>query len=112
MAKYMIRVSYAAEGTKGLIKDGGSGRARVAEELIKSLGGKMEAFYFAFGDDDAYVIVDAPDNVSVAAASLGGLLEWSGCHKDDRAHHSGGDGRGHQENGQLSATGKVVSQVV
>jgi len=30
----------------------------------------MEAFYFAFGEDDAFVILDAPDNASLAAASL------------------------------------------
>ena len=70
MAKFMIRASYATEGAKGIIKDGGSARARAAEELIKSMGGTMEAFYFAFGDDDAYVLIDAPDNASVAAASL------------------------------------------
>jgi uncharacterized protein with GYD domain len=70
MAKFMIRASYATEGAKGILKDGGSGRARAADELIRSMGGKMEAFYFAFGDDDAYVLIDAPDNVSVAAASL------------------------------------------
>jgi uncharacterized protein with GYD domain len=70
MPKYLIQASYNAEGAKGLMKDGGSKRKEAAEELIKSLGGTMEAFYYAFGDDDAYVIFDAPDNVSVAAASM------------------------------------------
>ena len=48
----------------------GTVRTRAAEELIKSVGGKTEAFYFAFGEDDVYVICDAPDNASVAAASI------------------------------------------
>ena len=30
----------------------------------------MDSFYFAFGDVDAYSIVDLPDNASAAAISL------------------------------------------
>jgi uncharacterized protein with GYD domain len=70
MPKYLIQASYSAEGARGLLKDGGTKRRQAAEELIESIGGKMEAFYFAFGDKDAFVLVDAPDNVSAAAASL------------------------------------------
>ena len=70
MPKYLITASYTAEGAKGLIKDGGSKRRQAAEAALKSAGGRVEAFYFAFGESDAYVIVDAPDNTSVAAASM------------------------------------------
>ena len=70
MAKYMIHASYTADGVKGLLADGGSKRRAAAEELVTSLGGTMEAFYYTFGDNDAFIIVDVPDNVSVAAASL------------------------------------------
>ena len=70
MAKYLITAAYTAEGAKGLLKDSGTKRRQAAEQAIKSAGGTMEAFYFAFGDDDAYVIVDAPDHASMAAASL------------------------------------------
>jgi uncharacterized protein with GYD domain len=70
MAKYLIIAAYTAEGAKGLLKDSGTKRRQAAEQAIKSAGGTMEAFYFAFGDDDAYVIVDAPDHASMAAASL------------------------------------------
>jgi uncharacterized protein with GYD domain len=35
--------------------------------VAKSVGGKVEAFYFALGDVDAYIILDLPDNVSAAA---------------------------------------------
>jgi uncharacterized protein with GYD domain len=68
--KYLIQASYSADGARGLLKKGGSKRKQAAEELIKSVGGKMEGFYFAFGDYDAFVILDAPDNAAVAAASL------------------------------------------
>lgn len=70
MAKYLLRASYNAEGTRGLIKDGGVKRREAAEGLVKSLGGTMECFYYALGDDDAYVIVDVPDQASLVAASL------------------------------------------
>jgi uncharacterized protein with GYD domain len=70
MAKYLWEVSYSPEGAKGLLKDGGSKRRAAAEQAIKQVGGKLEAFYFAFGKHDAYVIADIPDHASVAAASL------------------------------------------
>ena len=59
MPKYLLEVTYTATGVKGVIKDGGSKRRAAAQKAIKSLGGKMEAFYFAFGSTD--VIVIAPD---------------------------------------------------
>jgi uncharacterized protein with GYD domain len=70
MPKYLWEASYSAEGAQGLMKDGGSKRRKAAEEAVKAVGGKLEAFYFAFGKNDAYVIADIPDHVSVAAASL------------------------------------------
>lgn len=77
MPKYLYQASYTAQGAKGLLKDGGSKRIAAAEEAVKSVGGKLEAFYFAFGDHDAYVIVDVPDSVSAATVSL--VLNASGA---------------------------------
>ena len=71
MAKYMIEASYTVDGVKGLFKDGGSGRRTAIEEAVKGLGGTVECFYFVFGEDDVIVIVDLPDNASMAALSLG-----------------------------------------
>lgn len=70
MGKYLLTASYTAEGAKGLLKEGGTKRREAAEQAIRSAGGTLEAFYFAFGDSDAYVIVDAPDHATVAAASV------------------------------------------
>jgi uncharacterized protein with GYD domain len=70
MPKYLVTASYTTEGIKGLLKDGGSKRRQMVEAALKSIGGRVEAFYFAFGDHDVYVIMDAPDNISVAAASM------------------------------------------
>jgi uncharacterized protein with GYD domain len=70
MPKYLLQGSYSAEGTKGLLKDGGSKRRAAARTLIESVGGKMESLYFAFGGTDVFGIIDMPDNASAAAASL------------------------------------------
>jgi uncharacterized protein with GYD domain len=69
VAKYMLKASYSNQGLKGVLKEGGSGRANAVEQLVASAGGKMEAFYFAFGGSDAYVIVDLPDNSTAAAVA-------------------------------------------
>jgi uncharacterized protein with GYD domain len=70
MAKFLFACDYTADGSKGLLKDGGSKRRTVIEKAVQKAGGTLEAFYFAFGKDDAYVLVDLPDNVTAAAVSL------------------------------------------
>ena len=70
MSKYLLHGKYLAEGAKGLLKEGGSGRRDAIEKLIASQGGSVEGIYYAFGDTDIYVIADLPDNASAAAITL------------------------------------------
>jgi uncharacterized protein with GYD domain len=70
MPKYLYSGSYTLEGVRGLFKEGGSSRKTQVENTIKGLGGKLEAFYFAFGGNDVFSIIDFPDNISCAAVSL------------------------------------------
>lgn len=70
MPKYLFTGTYSAEGARGVLKEGGSGRREASEKLVKSLGGKVEAYYFAFGSDDFYLIADLPSNAAAAAGSL------------------------------------------
>ena len=70
MPKYLFEVSYSPAGAAGLMRDGGTKRRAAAAALVESLGGSMETMYFAFGDRDAYAIVDLPDQAAAAAASL------------------------------------------
>jgi uncharacterized protein with GYD domain len=70
MSKYLIQASYTTEGLKGLLKEGGSKRREAIKRAIEDIGGKLEAFYFAFGENDVYNIVDAPDNISITAHIL------------------------------------------
>ena len=70
MAKYLVEARYTVEGAKGLQSEGGTARRAATEKAIASVGGKMEAFYFALGDVDAYVIADLPDDASIVALQL------------------------------------------
>ena len=70
MSKYLVHANYVGEGIKGLLKEGGSSRRDAVEKLFASLGGKVESFYFAFGDTDLFIIADVPDNITAAALSL------------------------------------------
>lgn len=70
MPKYLLRASLTEDGLKGTLKEGGTRRREVVAKLAESVGGRLEAFYYAFGDTDIYAIFDAPDNISTAAASV------------------------------------------
>ena len=70
MPKYLCQGSYTEQGLKGLLKEGGSKRQAMVEQLVKEMGGKLEAFYFAFGGDDFVIILDLPSNVDMAAVAL------------------------------------------
>ncbi len=70
MPKFLITASYTADGARGLLKEGGSARRAAVQKLLEGIGGKLEAFYFALGHQDAYVVVDVPDAASVVAVSL------------------------------------------
>lgn len=64
---------------KGLLKDGGTKRQEVVVKLAESLGGKLEAFYYALDEDDLFAIFDFPENVSATSASL--IVNASGAAK-------------------------------
>ena len=70
MSKYLIIASYTSDGIKGVKQTGGSARVKAVDKAVKSVGGTVESFYFAFGKDDAFVTVDLPDNVTAAAIGL------------------------------------------
>jgi uncharacterized protein with GYD domain len=77
MPKYLAQCNYVGEGVKGLLKEGGTSRRAVVDKLVKSVGGTVEAFYYAFGETDLFVIADLPDNESMTAVAL--LVAASGA---------------------------------
>jgi uncharacterized protein with GYD domain len=76
MPKYLLKVRYTGDGIQGVMRDGGSARRAAAQDVAKAVGGAVESFHFAFGDEDAFVICDLPDNK--AAATLAMTVSASG----------------------------------
>lgn len=72
MQKYLFHGSYTPEGLRGLMTEGGSKRIEAAKQALGSVGGSLEAFYFAFGEQDFYIIVNLPDNVTAASVLMAG----------------------------------------
>ena len=70
MPRYLIVASYTAAGEQGLLSKGGTARRTSVTEMVTKLGGTVETFDFAFGEDDVFVVVDLPDNVTAAAIGL------------------------------------------
>jgi uncharacterized protein with GYD domain len=102
MARYLFQGTYSREGAQGLLRDGGTKRRAAVEALIASLGGRLEAFYYGFGETDLYILVELPDNVAAASASLIVVASGAGSWRTtalltaeemDRAAQSGGSYR-------------------
>ena len=70
MPKYLIEASYTVEGVRGVQSGGGSSRRDAVAKVAESVGGRLESFYFAFGDRDVYTVVELPDNESATAVAL------------------------------------------
>jgi uncharacterized protein with GYD domain len=70
MSKFLVEASYTVEGTRGLLARGASARRQAVEELLTPLGGKLEAFYFAFGKSDAILIIDVPSNETALGIAM------------------------------------------
>ena len=70
MANFLVIASYSSDGIKGVVKNGGTARAAAVKKAVEGLGGTMHSFHFAFGDADAYVQVEVPDNIAAAALGL------------------------------------------
>lgn len=70
VAKYLIQASYTAEGARGLVRGGGSARRKAIDDIAAAVGGKIEAFYFAFGEYDAVIVAEFPSHSAASAVAL------------------------------------------
>ena len=71
MSKYLIRASYTSEGWAAQVKNPGN-RLEALKPVVQRLGGKIEQFFYAFGDHDVVAIVDMPNQISAAAWAIAG----------------------------------------
>jgi uncharacterized protein with GYD domain len=65
----MFKVSYSKEGMQGVIREGAANRKTFIEKMAAEMGGSISSFDFAFGDTDAYVIAEMPDQITAAAVA-------------------------------------------
>ncbi|MCY4555493.1 MAG: GYD domain-containing protein [Chloroflexi bacterium] len=70
MPKYLFQANYTTEGFQGLLKEGGTSRRQVFEELAREQGGVLESFYYALGGSDLYMTFELPDTATAAAVSM------------------------------------------
>ena len=70
MTKYLFEANYVGEGIKGLMREGGTRRREALVEALKSVGGSLESFYYAFGETDVLGVLEVPDPADAAALSL------------------------------------------
>jgi uncharacterized protein with GYD domain len=73
----MIQSSYTPEAWAGMVKRP-QDRSRMVRQVTKKMRGRMISFYYAFGEHDAVIIVELPNNeaaaaVAIAAAAGGGV---------------------------------------
>ena len=68
MPKFLFRGSYTADGIRALGEEGAQRHRERIEGLVRKAGGRLESLYWAFGDEDLYLIADLPD-----AAAAGGV---------------------------------------
>jgi uncharacterized protein with GYD domain len=102
MPKYLTRVSFTTEGVKGLQKETAKQRRDAVAKLVESAGGRLEAFYFAFGADDGVGIYDLPDNVTAASLSIASKRRRPRPHEHDPARDSRGDGSSDRQEREVS----------
>jgi uncharacterized protein with GYD domain len=70
MPKFMFKAVYSQAAVQGTLKEGFAAREAYIRQLLEGVGGKIEAFYWAYGDDDAILIVDEPNAAAAIATSL------------------------------------------
>ena len=70
MPFYLMRFSYTPEAWARLISNP-EDRREVAQAVVEKLGGKLHGFWYGFGEHDGVVLIEAPNNVSAAAFSVG-----------------------------------------
>jgi len=107
MQKYLFHGSYTPEGYKGLMAEGGSRRIEAAKQALGSVGGSLEAFYFSFGMEDFYIIVNLPDNVTATSVLMAGMSAARFTSRVSPADRRG-DGRGREEERRFPPAGTLT----
>jgi uncharacterized protein with GYD domain len=70
MPLYLYQFSYTPESLAAQIKDPQDRIEKVGRPVIKSVGGKLLAGGYSFGEHDVAILFEAPDDEAVAGVAL------------------------------------------
>ena len=79
MPYYLFQAAYTGAAWSAQTANPGNSMDRV-QPIVEGLGGRLESFYFAFGEYDVIAIAQLPDNLSAAALSV--AVSAGGAEKD------------------------------
>ena len=69
MPRYLLQISYTPEAWAAQLRNP-QNRLDAVRPAVEKVGARFESVYFAFGEYDLVIIVEAPSNVTAAALSL------------------------------------------
>ncbi len=69
MATYIVMLRFTEQGIQTITE--GPIRVEAAKQLCRSQGAEVKAYYLVMGQFDAVVVLEAPDDQTVAEIALG-----------------------------------------
>lgn len=83
MPLYMVEFSYTPEAWAGLIKSP-ENREETVRGILEDSGSKLHNLWYAFGENDGFALIEAPDNVTAGGLSL--AITSSGAFRKFETH--------------------------
>jgi uncharacterized protein with GYD domain len=68
--RYLVRANLTGEGIKNLQKQPPTALKAGVAKFVESVGGKLEFWYFDYGEATAYSVIYYPDEIAAATAQL------------------------------------------
>lgn len=84
MSHFMSRWQFTDVSAKALVEKPND-RSNAARALIEGFGGKLQAYYFSFGEYDGLAICEFPDATAAAACSLAAMATGAFAHFESTA---------------------------
>ena len=69
MPLYMATFGYTPETWAALVKSPENREERV-RRILEEVGAKLHHIWYAFGEDDGFALIEAPDNLTAAGISI------------------------------------------
>ena len=69
MPHFMFQATYSRDALGALAKNP-ENRTDIINRLVESVGGRLESYYYSFGEYDAVCVYEAPDNSAAAALAI------------------------------------------